>query len=68
MDAYLRRVGDAVLFLGPLVFEVNPPLRIVLAEEVGLLVFVAGRDQLFQSVAILHLQQLAGHGRLRKSF
>lgn len=48
MDADFVRVGDAVIVLVAVVFEVDSRLRRVLAEQIGVAILVAGCDQLFQ--------------------
>ena len=48
VNADFVRVGDAVVVLVAVVFEVDSPLRRVLAEQVGVAVLVAGGDQLLQ--------------------
>lgn len=48
MDADFVRVGDAIVILVAVVFEVDSSFARVLAEQIGVAILVAGGDQLFQ--------------------
>lgn len=48
MNANLFRSGNPVAILLALVFQVRAHLGSMLAEKIGVLVFVAGGDQLFK--------------------
>jgi hypothetical protein len=48
VNADFGRIGNAIVVLVAIVFEVDSLLRHVLAEEIGVAILVAGGDQFFQ--------------------